>query len=190
MFAPLYHGATARVAGVRRQLGVQTVFNLLGPLSNPAGAPRQIVGVWRSDLVERLARVLSMLGSESAWVVHGEDGLDEITISGKTIVAEAQSGSVKTFTIEPEDFGLTRGSLEKLRGGDAEVNAGIIGDVLSGRRTDEARSLVVANSAAALLVGGLAKDLSVAARLAAKSIDEGAAREKLDQLISMTNRVS
>ena len=106
MFAPLYHGATARVAGIRRQLGIHTTFNLLGPLSNPAGAPRQIIGVWRKDLAEKLAQVLAALGTERAWVVHGEDGLDEITLAGKTHVAEAQDGQVKTFEIEPEDFGF------------------------------------------------------------------------------------
>src|SRR6188474_2583944 len=111
MFAPLYHGATARVAGVRRQLGIHTTFNLLGPLSNPAGAPRQIVGVWRKDLAERMARVLSALGTERAWVVHGEDGLDEITLSGTTHVAEAIDGKVKTFEVRPADFGFEQGSL-------------------------------------------------------------------------------
>ena len=187
MFAPLYHGATARVAGIRRQLGVQTVFNLLGPLSNPAGAPRQLVGVWRKDLVERLARVLSVLGSERAWVVHGDDGLDEITITGPTTVAEAQNGTVRTFTIEPQDFGLNRGSIDALRGGDAAANAKIIREVLAGTRKDEARSLVIANSAAALVVGGKAHDLSAASELAQTSLDSGAALKKLDQLIQMTN---
>src|SRR4030095_15994612 len=104
MFAPLYHSATARVAGIRRQLGVQTTFNLLGPLSNPAGAPRQIVGVWRKDLVKKMASALAALGTERAWVVHGEDGLDEITLAGKTFVAEAADGEVRSFEISPEDF--------------------------------------------------------------------------------------
>src|SRR5688500_9518248 len=108
MFAPLYHGATARVAGIRRQLGIHTTFNLLGPLSNPAGAPRQIIGVWRKDLAERLARVLAALGTEHAWVVHGEDGLDEITLAGKTHVAEARDKSVRTFEISPQDRKSTR----------------------------------------------------------------------------------
>ena len=112
MFAPLYHGATARVAGIRRQLGIHTTFNLLGPLSNPAGAPRQIIGVWRKEFAEKLAHVLVQLGTEHAWVVHGEDGLDEITLAGKTHVAEAQNGEVKTFEIGPEDFGFEMGSLD------------------------------------------------------------------------------
>src|SRR5882724_675630 len=188
MFAPLYHGATARVAAVRRQLGVHTVFNLLGPLSNPAGAPRQIVGVWREAFVEKLAKVLSLLGAEHAWIVHGEDGLDEITIDGRTFVAEAKEGTVRTFVVQPEDFGLWRGTLQHLRGGDATANAKIIREVFSGARRDEARALVVANSAAALFVGGLANDLRAAAKLAEKSIDDGAARGKLDELIQATTQ--
>jgi anthranilate phosphoribosyltransferase len=187
MFAPLYHSATARVAAVRRELGIHTTFNLLGPLSNPAGAPRQIVGVWRADLVEQLAMVLAALGTERAWVVHGEDGLDEITIAGKTLVAEAHDGTVKTFSIEPQDFGLTHGSLAHLRGGDAKANARVIREVLSGARRDEARSIVVANAAAALVVGGLANDLRAAAQVAGTSIDSGAALEKLRQLAEATN---
>jgi anthranilate phosphoribosyltransferase len=188
MFAPLYHGATARVASVRRELGIHTTFNLLGPLSNPAGAPRQIIGVWRRDLAEHLANALSLLGTERAWVVHGEDGLDEITLAGRTTVAEAQAGTVRVFEVEPGDFGLSRASLDHLRGGDATVNAQIIREVLSGRRRDEARSLVVANAAAALLVGGVANSLLEAAELAQKSIDSLAAQTKLEQLIAATNK--
>jgi anthranilate phosphoribosyltransferase len=187
MFAPLYHGATARVAGVRRQLGVHTVFNLLGPLSNPAAAPTQVVGVWHEDLVERLAKVLSALGTEHAWVVHGEDGLDEITVAGRTRVAEAQNGTVQVFSVTPEDFGLRKGSLEHLRGGDAESNAAMIAEVLGGSRHDEARSLIVANAAAALFVGGKAKDLRDGAQLAEQSIDSGAAQKKLADLVRATN---
>jgi anthranilate phosphoribosyltransferase len=187
MFAPLYHGATARVAGIRRELGVHTSFNLLGPLSNPAGAPRQIIGVWRQDLVELLANVAAALGTERAWVVHGADGLDEITLAGKTFVAEAHDGVVKTFEIAPSEFGLVESSLDHLRGGDAAANAQIIRDVLSGKRSDEARALVLINAAAALFVGGKAADLSEAARVAAESIDSGAAQMKLEQLIAATN---
>lgn len=186
MFAPLYHGATARVAGIRRQLGIHTTFNLLGPLSNPAGAPRQIIGVWRKDLAEKLAQVLAALGSERAWVVHGQDGLDEITLAGKTYVAEAQDGEVRTFEIEPGDFGFEVRSLEHLRGGDTDANADIVNAVLEGTRTDEARDLVIINAAAALYVGGVASDLREAARLAANSIDSGAAVQKLDLLIDAT----
>ena len=187
MFAPLYHGATARVAGIRRELGIHTTFNLLGPLSNPAGAPRQIVGVWKRELVERMAQALAALGTEHAWVVHGADGLDEITVANKTLVAEARNGSVTTFEIEPKLFGLWRGTLEQLRGGDAQANAQIIREVLSGKRRDEARALVIVNAAAALFVGGLRQELKDAAELAEHSIDSGAAREKLDQLVEATN---
>jgi len=187
MFAPLYHGATARVAGIRRQLGVHTTFNLLGPLSNPAGAPRQIVGVWRKDLAERMARVLAALGTERAWVVHGEDGLDEITLSGKTHVAEAHDGQVRTFEIGPGDFGFDVASLDHLRGGDTEANARIVRAVLDGSRRDEARALVIATAAAALLLGGVADNLRDGAALAAQTIDSGAAQSKLEMLVRATN---
>jgi anthranilate phosphoribosyltransferase len=187
MFAPLFHGATARVAGIRRQLGIHTTFNLLGPLSNPAGAPRQIIGVWRKDLAEKLAQVLSGLGTERAWVVHGEDGLDEITLAGKTHVAEAQNGEVKTFEIGPEDFGFEVGTIEHLRGGDAEANAAIVSAVLAGERRDEARALVIMNAAAALFLGGAAADLREGTKLAGHAIDSGEARRKLELLIEATS---
>jgi indole-3-glycerol phosphate synthase len=163
------------------------VFNLLGPLSNPAGAPRQIIGVWRKDLGERLAHVLSGLGTEHAWVVHGEDGLDEITLAGKTHVAEAQNGEVKTFEIGPSDFGFDVGTIDHLRGGDAEANAEIVSAVLTGERRDEARALVIMNAAAALFLGGVATDLSEGATLAASAIDSGEARRKLELLIEATS---
>src|SRR5215211_1280465 len=178
MFAPLYHGATARVAGIRRQLGIHTTFNLLGPLSNPAGAPRQIIGVWRRDLAERMARVLSALGTERAWVVHGEDGLDEITLAGRTHVAEAHDGQVRTFEIAPDDFGFAPAGLDHLRGGDTEANARIVRSVIDGSRRDEARALVVMTAAAALVLGGLAGGLREASALAGNAIDSGGAESK------------
>jgi anthranilate phosphoribosyltransferase len=187
MFAPLYHGATARVADIRRELGIQTTFNLLGPLSNPAGAPMQIIGVWRKDLVEFFAKVLAALGTDRAWVVHGEDGLDEITLAGKTFVAEAHNGEVKMFDIGPEDFGLWHATLDHLRGGNPEANARIIRGILSGERRDEARALVIANAAAALYVGGKAQALKEAAALAEQSINSGAALRKLEELVRATN---
>src|SRR5215213_4046759 len=134
MFAPLYHGATKRVAGVRRELGVHTTFNLLGPLTNPAGAPRQVIGVWHEALVEPLAHTLKALGSERAWVVHGLDGLDEVTLEGYTKVAEVADGAVRVFEVAPEEFGLESAPLEGLRGGDAEENARVIRSILSGER--------------------------------------------------------
>jgi anthranilate phosphoribosyltransferase len=187
MFAPLYHNATARVAGVRRELGVHTTFNLLGPLTNPAGAPRQLIGVWHAALVEPLARTLCALGTEHAWVVHGSDGLDEVTITGQTFVAEARGDRIRSFEIGPQDFGLKRGTLEHLRGGDAEANARTIRELFTGARRDEARDLVIANAAAALFVGGAADNLYDAARLAERSLDSGAAQSKLDRLVAATN---
>ena len=187
MFAPLYHGATARVAGIRRELGVHTTFNLLGPLTNPAGAPRQIIGVWNRDLVAPLAQTLALLGTERAWVVHGEDGLDEVTISGKTFVAEAAGREVRTFEVSPEDFGMSGGPLDGLQCLDAEASARMIRAVLSGERRDGARSLVVLNAAAALVVGGCASDLNSAARFAEGAMDSGAGLRKLDELIERTN---
>ena len=190
MFAPLYHGATARVAGVRRELGVHTTFNLLGPLTNPAGAPRQVIGVWHEALVEPLAHTLVALGTERAWVVHGLDGLDEVTLDGRTKVAEASEGEVRVFEIGPEDFGLETSTLEGLRGEDAVGNAAIIRAVLSGERRDAARALVVANAAAALHVGGRARDLREAAGLAEQSIDTGAALGKLETLVRASKGVA
>ena len=187
MFAPLYHSATARVAGVRRQLGVHTTFNLLGPLTNPAGAPRQVIGVWDRALAEPMARTLALLGIERAWVVHGNDGLDEVTLADSTFVAETENGEVRTFEIRPEDFGLERSALNNLRGCDAEGNAAIIRDVMNGKRKDEARALVVINAATALYVGGAAGDFREGVLLAEESIDKGLAAEKLDRLIKITN---
>jgi anthranilate phosphoribosyltransferase len=182
MFAPLYHGTTARVAGIRRELGIHTTFNLLGPLTNPAGAPRQIIGVWHEALVEPLAHALGALGAQRAWVVHGLDGLDEVTLADATKVAEVAGGSVRVFEVAPEDFGIERQSLAELRGGDAEANARTIYEILVGRRRDAGRALVVANAAAALFVGGVADDLRECARRAEWSIDGGAAISKLEQL--------
>ncbi len=187
MFAPLYHGATARVAGIRRQLGVQTTFNLLGPLTNPAGAPRQIIGVSNRDFVEKLARASSKLGTERAWVVHGADGLDEITLADKTFVAEASDGNTRTFEIVPEDFGVQRSSLDGLAGESAEENATTIHGVLGGQRRGTARTLVMLNAAAALHVGGSAATLKQGMRLAEDSIDSGRAVAKLNELIRMTS---
>src|SRR5437667_5313117 len=178
MFAPLYHGATARVANIRRQLGVHTTFNLLGPLTNPARAPRQVIGVWNRDLVEPLAQTLSLLGTKRAWVVHGADGLDEITITERTFVAEATPTGVTSFEISPADFGLENAPLDDLRGGDAEDNATIIRELLTGKRRDNARDLVIVNAAAALHVGGVAADLREGARSAEQSIDSGKAVAK------------
>lgn len=187
MFAPLYHAATARVASVRRELGVPTTFNLLGPLTNPAGAPRQIIGVWHQRFLEPLAQTLARLGTERAWIVHGSDGLDELTLSGTTFVAEAADGFTRKLEITPQDFGFPVSSLATLREVDEKGSARMVTEVVQGTRQDEARSLVVANAAAALFVGGMATSLNQAARLAERSIDSGAAWNKLQLLIEGTN---
>lgn len=192
MFAPLFHGATARVAHIRRELGVHTTFNLLGPLTNPARAPFQILGVWHSALLERVASALALLGAEKAWVVHGADGLDEITVSGKTFVAACSTGSsVETFTISPDDFDLERRPLDGLRGGGPLENAQLIRAILHRKRNGNlaaARDLVIINAAAALHIAGIAPDLREGASLARKSIDNGSAATKLDALVRETNQ--
>ena len=182
MFAPLHHAATKRVAMVRRDLGVRTIFNLLGPLTNPAGAPFQVAGVSSEAACEKVARALARLKTRRAWVVRGEDGLDEITLAGKTVVHSASPEGVERFEISPGDFGLRRASIDHLRGGSAEENAAIIRDVLEGRRKDEARDLVLINAAAALFVTGAAKSLDGAAGMAARSIETGGALAKLNAL--------
>jgi anthranilate phosphoribosyltransferase len=187
MFAPLYHGATARVAAIRREIGVPTTFNLLGPLTNPAGAPFQMIGVWRHTLVKPLAQALSALGTKRAWVVHGVDGLDEVTLAGPTFVAEACEGTLREFEIKPGDFGLERVSVTSLPRGDAEMSARLIREILEGARHDEARDLVVINAAAALFVGGAAASLLEAGRMAKESIDSRAALGKLNDLVRVTN---
>jgi anthranilate phosphoribosyltransferase len=191
LFAPLYHHATARVAQIRRQLSVHTTFNLLGPLTNPAGAPRQLIGVWHPSLLEPLAHALIELGTERAWVVHGADGLDEITTQAATNVAEVRNGQVRTFRTRPADFGLrSRFSLEALRGGSAAENAQLIRAVFRGEGgavREMARDLIVANAAAAICVGGLERDLFCAAERASASIQSGAALQKLEALAEATN---
>jgi anthranilate phosphoribosyltransferase len=192
MFAPLFHSATARVANVRRQLGVPTTFNLLGPLTNPARAPFQLLGVSQRSLVEPMASALVLLGIENAWVVHGTDGLDEVTITGGTFVAvcSARTG-VKTFTISPEAFGLHRQCLIAGSVQGPTENARLIRAILAGEKNGSlaaARDLVVINAAAALHIAGVATDFSEAANLARESIDSGRAASKLDALIQETNR--
>jgi anthranilate synthase component I len=192
MFAPLFHAAAARVAQVRRELGVHTIFNLLGPLTNPARAPFQILGVWQRSLLERVASALVRLGVEKAWVVHGADGLDEITIADKTYVAACSpAGDVETFTVSPEDFGLERQQLDGFRGKDPQENAQLIRAILQGvktKTTNAARDLVIINAAAALLLAGVASDLRHGASLARESIDSGRAASKLEALVQETNR--
>src|SRR5215813_3305413 len=182
MFAPLHHAATKRVAMVRRELGVRTIFNLLGPLTNPAGAPFQVAGVSSEASCEKVARALARLGTRRAWVVRGEDGLDEITLAGKTVVHSASPEGVDRFEIAPEDFGLRRASMDHLRGGSAGENAAIIRDVLEGRRKDEARDLVLINASASLFITGAANSFERAVEMAAHSIESGGASAKLCEL--------
>lgn len=188
MFAPKFHPALLTVGDVRRNLGVRTSLNLLGPLSNPANAPKQIIGVWHQSLVEPLAKALALLGTEKAWVVHGADGLDEVTLTGDTFVAEVEQGNINSFKISPENFGIKRSSVEHLQVDKPDQSAKIIMEVLQSKRRDEARNLIVLNAAAALFVGGLAKDTMHAARIAEQSIDSGQAQYKLERLIQTTNR--
>jgi anthranilate phosphoribosyltransferase len=190
IFAPLFHRATARVAQVRRELGVHTTFNLLGPLTNPADAPFQLVGVWDHSLVERVASALALLGVKQAWVVHGADGLDEVTITGETFVAARSAlTGVETFTISPEDFGIQRRSIDLRREGPNE-NARVTCAILDGKNGDFAvvRDLVVINAAAALYLAGVANDFQNATAMACESIDSGQAASKLEALIRETNR--
>jgi anthranilate phosphoribosyltransferase len=182
LYAPDLHSSMKQVQRVRRELRLRTMFNLLGPLTNPARASGQVVGVYALDMVEKLAEALSMLGLHRALVVHGLDGLDEITITGSTRVAEAREGSVRTYEVDPEEFGMKRASLADISGGDAAENAAIIREVLNGRKSPR-RDVVLLNSAAALVAAGRTDHLADAISVAAKSIDSGAAARKLDMLV-------
>jgi anthranilate phosphoribosyltransferase len=186
LFAPAVHSAAKYVQNARRETRLRTVFNLLGPLTNPAGASAQVVGVYALDLVEKLAEALSILGIHRAFVVHGLDGLDEITITGPTRVAEVREGSVHTYEVTPEEFGMKRASLEELAGGNAAENAGIVRRILAGEKSAR-RDVVLLNAAAALVAAGRAEHISGAVALAEKSIDSGAAAGKLEKLVAFTN---
>lgn len=187
LFAPKFHPSLKRVGEVRRALGIRTCLNVLGMISNPA-VSRQLVGVWHNSLVAPVANALAMLKSDRAWVVHGADGMDEITIAGETNVVEVVGSQTRRFKLVPKDFGLKAGSTAKLKVKSAKESAKIIRDVLESRRRDEARSIVVMNAAAALIVGDVAKDPLHAARLAEQSIDSGQAQNKLERLIQITNK--
>ncbi|MFM9904904.1 MAG: anthranilate phosphoribosyltransferase [Pyrinomonadaceae bacterium] len=188
LFAPKFHPHLRRVGDIRSSLGIRTCLNVLGVLANPAGVSRQLVGVWHRSLVEPVAKALALLKTDLAWVVHGEDGLDEITLTGKTFVGAVSGTEVRPYTISPADFGIKPGSIEHLREKSAKESAKIIRDVLASQRRDEARSLIVLNAAAALVVGGLATDPMHAARLAEQSIDSGMAQNKLERLVQVTNK--
>ena len=186
MFAPAHHPAMKNVSATRAELGTRTIFNLLGPLSNPAGVRRQMIGVFSKQWTEPLAHVLKNLGAESVWVVHGSDGLDEITTSGPTSVTALQSGVIRSFEVSPEDIGLAKVKPEALRGGDAQSNAKAVEDVLEGKKTPF-RDVAVLNAAAALVVAGKAKDLKTGLALAVHAVDSGEAEGRLDRLIVVSN---
>ena len=185
LMAPRYHSAMRHVGPTRVELGTRTIFNLLGPLSNPAGAKRQLVGVFAPNWVKPIAEVLAKLGSERAWVVHG-DGLDELTTTGTTLVAELKDGKVASFEVTPEDAGLPRATLDDIKGGDPAANAAQLTLLLDGRR-GPLRDIVLLNSAAALIVAGRARDLRRGVDQAAEAIDEGKARRVLEKLVAITN---
>ena len=186
LFAIALHGAMKHAVGPRRELATRTVFNILGPLTNPAGAKRQLLGVFDGALTEALAGVLRELGSDRALVVHGSDGLDEITLTGPTQISELKSGQVSTRQIHPGDFGLQTVSGEALKGGDADHNARILRGVLDGDEGPQ-RDVVLLNSAAAIVVGGLAEDITAGLEVAQESIDSGKARQALDRLVEVSN---
>jgi anthranilate phosphoribosyltransferase len=186
-FAQTFHPSMKHAAPVRRELGLRTAFNLLGPLTNPAGATRQIVGVPRAELTDLMARSLALLGSTRAWVVHGADGLDELSTTGYSKVAECRDGAVHTFHVHPSDFGLAKASPADLKGGDAAANADIITGVLSGR-TGPARDVVLLNAGAALFVAGRAGSVREGIAMAGAAIDRGAARETLERMVRSSHQ--
>ncbi|MBF0323581.1 anthranilate phosphoribosyltransferase [Magnetospirillum moscoviense] len=187
LMAPRHHNAMRHVAGPRVELGTRTIFNLLGPLANPAGAAFQVMGVFASQWVEPIAEVLGRLGVERAWVVHGRDGLDELTTTAPSLVAEWKDGKVSTFEIRPEDAGLPRAHAADLKGGDATVNAAALKALLDGAK-GAYRDIVLLNAAATLIVAGRAADLKEGVVAAAQSIDSGKARAVLDRMVAITNR--
>lgn len=186
MFAPAHHPAMKNVGPTRVELATRTIFNLLGPLSNPAGVKRQMVGVFSRQWVQPLAQVLKNLGAESVWVVHGSDGLDEITLTGETFVAALEKGDIRTFEVRPEDAGLGRCAGEELKGGDAADNAVALRSVLEGA-PGAYRDVALLNAAAALIVSGRADTLKEAVAIAVKSLDSGAAAARLKELIAVSN---
>lgn len=188
-FAPTFHPSMRHAGPARKALGVRTAFNLLGPLTNPAGATRQIVGVPRPELTELLARALLLLGSERAWVVHGADGLDEISTTGYTKVSECCDGAVKTFYLHPADVGLTKATPGALRGGSAADNAGIIVDVLEGK-PGAARDVAVLNAGAALFIAGRAASIREGMAQASAAIDRGLAKDTLARLVALSQAPS
>ncbi len=189
LFAPLYHSAMKQCAQPRQELGIRTLLNILGPLTNPAGARLQVVGVFDAKLTELLAKVLLHLGAQHCFVVHGMDGLDEITVTDRTRISEGKAGVVSSYAIDPSEFGLTRVRAKELVGGTAEENAALTRDIFRGRKGPK-RDIACLNAAPALVAGGKAKTLQDGFALAQRTIDSGAAMEKLEQLIDFTKKAS
>ncbi len=188
MFAQVFHPAMKYAGAPRREIGIRTVFNILGPLTNPAGARAQVLGVADGTLLEKMASVLKSLGSQHALVVHGEDGLDEITLTGKTQVCELNKGSIRSYSISPEEFGFSRTSPDSLKGGTAEENAAILRSVLGGEHGPR-RDVVLMNAAAALMAGDRVTSLQEGIDLAREALDSGRALSKLEQFIAVSQRV-
>ncbi len=189
LYAPLLHKAMKYVMPARREIKIRTVFNILGPLTNPAGASAQVMGVYQESLTEPLAQVLRDLGARRAFVVHGLDGLDEVSLAGETKISEVEDGQVQTYTVSPEDFGMKRAPLSDLQGGNAAENAQIIRRILGGEAGPK-RDIVLMNASLAIAAGGKANDLKEGVVLAAKSIDSGNARERLDRLVHFSEEQS
>jgi len=188
MFAPTFHPAMKYAAPSRKEIGIRTVFNILGPMTNPAGAQSQLLGVFEESLTMKMAQVLCLLGCHHALVVHGEDGLDEITLGGKSTVCELKGDEVTRCYIDPEDFGFPRTNLSNLRGGPPQENADILRRVLQGEKGPY-RNIVLVNAAAALVAGDMAKDLEKGVHLAREAIDSGSALEKLNRLIAFSQQI-
>lgn len=187
LFAPKFHSLSPTLAKVRREISVPTIFNILGPICNPATAPHQVIGVWRKDLIDKTAEVLARFGTKKTWIVHGSDGLDEITLSGKTFAAEISGGNIREFEILPANFGLKNSNLDKLQKFSPADSANLIREILTNEtKNDMARNLVLINAAAAIFVSGKAGDLFEAFALANKSLESGKALEKLNDLIIKT----
>ena len=187
MFAQLFNKSMRYVGQARSEMGIRTVFNILGPLANPSRAKNMVVGVYSPALTEKVATAMSRLGVERAYVVSGEDNMDEITLTGATTVSEIRDGAVTTFTITPEQFGMKRVSLEELRGGSGEENAKITRAILDGTERGAKRDIVLLNAGATLYVGGVAESLEAGVKLAAEAIDSGAAAQKLKELVRVSN---
>jgi len=187
LFAPLYHRAMKYALGPRQEIGIRTIFNILGPLANPLRANVRLLGVYHPSLTEPLARVLKNLGVKGAFVVHGEDGLDEISLSARTRITQLKEGKIRTYYIKPEDLGMRRVSQEAIRGGDGKENARILRSILEGEEKGAKREIVLLNSAACLVAADMAKDLKEGIEMARESIDSGRAKEKLEMLIALTN---